>query len=112
MTLLDTSDYETPLIRDLSHFLCLSLAPLAATAPATPAHDPDTPQPPLTWKAAIDYKRIRDNAEAVQRNADSRAAACDVNKVITIYETYQTLNKQAGNRARLHTTRPAVFVRS
>jgi hypothetical protein len=30
----------------------------------------------------------------VQLNADNRAAACDVNKVVAIYEEYQTLKSQ------------------
>ena len=55
----------------------------------------DAPAQQLTWRAAIDFKTIRDNAEAVQANADKRAAACNVDKVVSLYEEYQKLKAKA-----------------
>ena len=52
-------------------------------------------QAALAWKAAIDYKAIRDNAEAIQKNADDRASPCDVAKVVELYEQFLELKSQA-----------------
>ena len=48
----------------------------------------------LAWKAAIDFKRIKENPDAVQANADKRAAPCDVAKVCETYDRYQALNRE------------------
>ena len=53
------------------------------------------PPAPLAWKAAIDFKSVKENAEAVQANADKRAAPCDVARVVDAYDRYQALNREA-----------------
>ena len=50
--------------------------------------------PTLSWRAAIDFKRIKENAEARQANADKRAAQCDVAKVWTSTIAFQSLNRE------------------
>lgn len=68
--------------------------------PASRAAHPVSPrsrsprQATLAWKAAIDFKRIKENAEAIQANADKRAAPCDVAKVVDLYDRYQALNRE------------------
>jgi seryl-tRNA synthetase len=62
----------------------------ASSAPATSSSE-STSSPPLAWRAAIDFKKIRDNAEATQTNANNRAASVDVSAVVAAYEAYQTL---------------------
>jgi hypothetical protein len=47
------------------------------------------------WKAHIDFKGIRDNSEAVQKNADSRKAQADVAKVVELYSQYLDIKNQS-----------------
>jgi len=47
------------------------------------------------WKANIDFKAIRENFEAVQKNADNRKAAADVAKVVDLYNQYLELKYQS-----------------
>lgn len=47
------------------------------------------------WKAHIDFKGIRDNTEAVQKNADSRKAQADVAKVVELYSQYLDIKNQS-----------------
>ena len=53
----------------------------------------DAPTPTLAWKAAIDFNRIKENPDAIQANADNRAAPCDVAKVVSTYDRYKALNR-------------------
>ena len=46
----------------------------------------------LAWKAAIDFKFVRDNAELVQKNATTRKVDVDVQEIITKYEALNALN--------------------
>eukprot|EP00959_Pyramimonas_sp_CCMP1952_P121792 2546181-Pyramimonas_sp.AAC.1 len=43
------------------------------------------------WKANLDFKSIRDNFEAIQKNADNRKAVADVAKVVDLYNQYLDL---------------------
>ena len=68
-------------------------ASAAAAAPAsssTGANDGTKPQ--LAWKAAIDFKYVRDNAEAVQRNATVRKVDVNVSEIVSKYEALNALN--------------------
>uniref|UniRef100_A0A7R9XRN9 Serine-tRNA synthetase type1 N-terminal domain-containing protein n=1 Tax=Ostreococcus sp. 'lucimarinus' TaxID=242159 RepID=A0A7R9XRN9_9CHLO len=46
----------------------------------------------LAWKAAIDFKFVRDNAELVQKNATTRKVDVDVQEIIAKYEALNALN--------------------
>lgn len=45
-----------------------------------------------TWKAAIDFKFVRDNAEAVRDNAKARKVDVDVAGIVAKYEALNALN--------------------
>ena len=47
---------------------------------------------PLAWKAAIDFKYVRDNAAAVQSNAKVRNVDVNVQEIIEKYEALNALN--------------------
>mmetsp|Transcript_27852 Transcript_27852/g.52986 ORF Transcript_27852/g.52986 Transcript_27852/m.52986 type:complete len:517 (+) Transcript_27852:145-1695(+) len=51
------------------------------------------------WRAAIDFKFIKENAELVQQNADQRAAKADVSQVVRLYDRYVEV-KQAADSMR------------
>ena len=50
--------------------------------------------PTLSWRAAIDFKKLKDDPAAAQTNADNRAAQCDVAKVCELYDAFQSLNRE------------------
>ncbi|KAL6654723.1 hypothetical protein ACP70R_008188 [Stipagrostis hirtigluma subsp. patula] len=97
------------------HPRLLSAAPAAAT---TAAVEPDTkaggsagggagaarPQ----WKAAIDFKWIRDNRDAVAANIRSRNSAANLDLVLQLYEQYLALQKIWQEVERLRAERNAV----
>ena len=81
--------------RDGAHRARLFCASAAVKEPEVAAKaGTDAPTPTLAWKAAIDFKRIKENPDAIQANADKRAAPCDVAKVVSTYDRYQALNRQ------------------
>mgnify|MGYP000556446928 CR=1 FL=1 len=45
-----------------------------------------------TWKAAIDFKFVRDNADAVRDNAKARKVDADVAGIVAKYEALNALN--------------------
>jgi len=59
----------------------------ATTAGATTEDSTGGKEAPK-WRAAVDFKYIRDNAEAVQANADVRKAQVDVARVVTLYDQW------------------------
>lgn len=63
----------------------------------SPAHEHQQ----LTWRAAIDYKYVRDNLEAVTANCIKRKSSADPAKVVQLYESYLTL------KAKVDATREA-----
>jgi len=56
----------------------------ARAATATEVETAEVTAKAPEWKAFVDFKYVRDNAEAVQKNADARAAKCNVSKVHTL----------------------------
>ena len=48
---------------------------------------------PPQWKAAIDFKWIRDNKEAVEINIENRNSNADLEAVLELYENMVTLQK-------------------
>ena len=48
----------------------------------------------LSWRAAVDFKKLKEDPVAAQTNADNRAAVCDINKVVQLYDAFQTLNRE------------------
>ena len=50
--------------------------------------------PTLSWRAAIDFKKLKEDPAAAQANADDRAAQCDVAKVCELYDAFQSLNRE------------------
>lgn len=63
----------------------------AAEAPNDASRASDG-QAALAWKAALDFKFVRDNAEAVQRNATVRKVDVSVKDVVAKYEALNALN--------------------
>ena len=56
----------------------------AAQAPASSSSAAnDGTKPQLAWKAAIDFKYVRDNADAVQRNAAVRKVDVNVSEIVS-----------------------------
>ncbi|GAB2283216.1 hypothetical protein Dimus_017741 [Dionaea muscipula] len=49
------------------------------------------------WKAAIDFKWIRDNREAVAANIRNRKSAANLDLVLDLYDKMLTLQKKAGS---------------
>lgn len=47
------------------------------------------------WRAAVDFKFIRDNAELVQSNAVARKAVVDVAQVVTLYDQWLAVKSTA-----------------
>lgn len=66
----------------------------SAQAPSAPAdsgaHQQQQPQA-LTWRAAVDFKAVRDNLEAVRANCVVRKASVDPAAVVALYEQYVAL---------------------
>jgi|TARA_B110000977_G_scaffold188416_2_gene256633 seryl-tRNA synthetase len=66
------------------------LATAAVRAPEVSVAD----TPVLSWRAAVDFKKLKEDPVAAQTNADNRAAVCDINKVVQLYDAFQTLNRE------------------
>ncbi|XVE95260.1 hypothetical protein REPUB_Repub02eG0080900 [Reevesia pubescens] len=75
----------TILIRALS-------APAVATAPATEISDNKVVKP--QWKAAIDFKWIRDNKEVVAVNGKNRNSNANLELVLELYDKMLNLQKE------------------
>lgn len=45
------------------------------------------------WRAAIDFKWIRDNKDVVSANIKSRNSSADLELVLELYEKYLSLQK-------------------
>ena len=79
----------------------LADAPFPATAPteaadgtpAAVAAEQQQEQAP-TYRAAIDFKFVRDNLELVARNCVERAAAADPARVVALYEEFVRLQQE------------------
>jgi seryl-tRNA synthetase len=66
----------------------------ATTAEATTEDSTGGKEGPK-WRAAVDFKYIRDNAEAVQANADVRKAQVDVARVVALYDQWLEVKSSA-----------------
>ncbi|XP_051147524.1 serine--tRNA ligase, chloroplastic/mitochondrial [Andrographis paniculata] len=71
-----------------------STAGAAALEPATATPDESKAVKPLQWKAAIDFKWIRDNTEAVAANIKSRNSNANLDVVLQLYEKLLNLQKE------------------
>ncbi|KAL6890124.1 hypothetical protein ACP4OV_008887 [Aristida adscensionis] len=60
------------------------------------------------WKAAIDFKWIRDNRDAVAANIRSRNSAANLDLVLQLYDQYLALQKEWQEVERLRAERNAV----
>lgn len=67
----------------------------AATTAGETTDDITRGKEPPKWRAAVDFKYIRDNAEAVQANADVRKAQVDVARVVTLYDEWLVVKSSA-----------------
>lgn len=65
------------------------------TAPATESFDAQVARP--QWKAAIDFKWIRDNKEEVAINIKNRNSNANLELVLDLYEKMSSLQKIAGS---------------
>nr|POE44953.1 isoform 2 of serine--trna ligase, chloroplastic/mitochondrial [Quercus suber] len=68
----------------------LSAAPAVQTAPDETAVKPQ-------WKAAIDFKWIRENKEAVALNIEKRNSNANLETVLQLYDKMTHLQKIAGS---------------
>lgn len=67
-------------------------------APPAPAKDAQKGAAAVegpSFKAAIDFKFVKDNVALVTDNATKRRAACDPALVAQLYDEYSTLQKEA-----------------
>jgi len=69
---------------------------VATVAEVKTAIEQDTKE--STWKAFVDFKYIKENAEAVQANAIARKANCDVAKVVELYDKYVECKQRADDK--------------
>ncbi|CAN6461474.1 unnamed protein product [Victoria cruziana] len=90
-----------PGIRDACDFgirrAAAAAAPLCTaalqTAPFT--HQDKVPdETPQQWKAAIDFKWIRDNKEAIATNIRNRNSTANLELVLDLYDQFSTLQKE------------------
>ncbi|CAN7134378.1 unnamed protein product [Brassica rapa subsp. narinosa] len=76
------------LLRAFSNSSAVQDTPLTQTS-----SDSSAARPPQ-WKAAIDFKWIRDNKEAVEINIKNRNSNADLEAVLELYENMVTLQKE------------------
>ncbi|PIN03767.1 Seryl-tRNA synthetase [Handroanthus impetiginosus] len=87
------SSRQLPLLaRTLSSTAAATLQPATATVSASPDGDKGVKAP--QWKAAIDFKWIRDNKEAVAANIKNRNSNANLNLVLEIYDKFLNLQKE------------------
>jgi seryl-tRNA synthetase len=53
-------------------------------------------EPKPQWKAAVDFKWIRDNRDAVAANIQNRSSAANLGLVLQLYDEYLALQKVRG----------------
>ena len=66
----------------------------ATAAVKEPEASSTTDTPVLSWRAAIDFKKLKEDPGGAQMNADNRAAQCDITKVCELYDAFQILNRE------------------
>ncbi|KAL1310108.1 hypothetical protein AAHE18_17G223800 [Arachis hypogaea] len=78
---------------------CRTIKPLSAALQTSPATSPSTTKAEdqgarSHWKAAIDFKWIKDNKEAVAANIRNRNSDADLELVLQLYDHFFNLQKE------------------
>ncbi|MED6155387.1 Serine--tRNA ligase, chloroplastic/mitochondrial [Stylosanthes scabra] len=87
-----SSFHNLPFIRRAVKPLSAALQTSPATSPSTTKDHDQASRP--QWKAAIDFKWIKDNKEAVAANIRNRNSDADLELVLQLYDNFFNLQKE------------------